>query len=294
MWTLLLAATWACDVPYTVDALLGDLSAVEEALRTGADAAPKASALEGGLACLDVVLPGILVGRSWRAVAAGHLEDGRAAPWLRTAAALDGSFIYGVDEMADRHPLRLLWNAERETVGAAPVTAEGTLVAGQHMLDGRKLEGPRARPAAMHLYQWVGPHGVRSAVIEGATFPTWALVPVVVEAPAREKPGRVPKAAAPAREDGPVVLSRKRPWEKTPLVVGGAAVVGGSGLLYWISSTSRARFDDATTLDEATAARNTTNALVLGAVGALAVGAGTLTWGVVLADLPGPVLGVRF
>jgi hypothetical protein len=91
-----------------------------------------------------------------------------------------------------------------------------------------------------------------------------------------------------------VVLERKRPWEKTPLIAGGAAIVGGSGLLYWASSLERDRFDDARTLDDATSARNATNALVLGAVGALAVGGGTLTWGVVLADGAGPVLGWRF
>lgn len=301
-----------------MDGLLADLVRVEEGLRAGDTgvATGTAKAMEQSLPCLDSPLPGILVGRTWRAVASAYVvEDAaRARKWLRTAVDVDASFQYGIDELPARHGLLIAWNEMRETSGAPPVAGQGVFAVGQHVLDGRKLEAPRARPDAVHLYQFNPGNNWQGAVIDGVAFPTWGVVvptPVVekgkskADVPVAKAPpvapqekesrdARPPVQPSPSSGGSAVVLQRQRPWEKTPLMVAGGVGVAAATTLYWVSSTQRARFDDATTLGDAQAARDTTNALVLGSVAVLAVGAGTLTWGVVLGDNAGFSLGLRY
>ena len=93
------------------------------------------------------------------------------------------------------------------------------------------------------------------------------------------------------------VLARKRPPEKTPLMIAGAALMVGAGGVYYMASQSREDFDSSILRDEADASAKRTNRLVLGSVAALAVGAGSMSWGVILdGGLPMPVatFNIRF
>jgi hypothetical protein len=93
-----------------------------------------------------------------------------------------------------------------------------------------------------------------------------------------------------------MVIQRQRPWEKTPLMIGGGAIMAGAGGIYFASMQSRKAFDNGTSLDEIEKLQTQTNQLVLASAAVLAVGSGTLTWGVILggSGAPLPALNFRF
>jgi len=78
-----------------------------------------------------------------------------------------------------------------------------------------------------------------------------------------------------------VAIGRQRPWEKTPALVVGAALLGGGGALVWLSSWYRGAADQATTEEELERLRRATNrslvaGLATGGLGVLTVGYGVL------------------
>jgi hypothetical protein len=105
--------------------------------------------------------------------------------------------------------------------------------------------------------------------------------------PKPEKEPKTAKAKEPAEvtSSGAMVIDRQRPWEKTPLMIGGGVLVAGAGVLYWQAlSHHDAFFDDPQidTTDEVLAEQSAANTFTLASSAVLAVGVGTLTWGVIL------------
>lgn len=304
-----------CTQPYTVDRLVDDLIAVEDALRAGDDARASASVglLSAGLVCLDEIVPRRIVGRAYRAVGAGLIAGGDTPGgqgWLRTAHEVEPTFDYGMEDLPADHPVRRLYSDVRFESSAGPVPLEGQQLEGEVFLDGRALDRPEARAERPHLLQ-LASEPVRSWVIEGNAFPEEVLAssePVVAEGPkrGREPKVREPKVREPkvarVREprtrtpstavgaaDEVYIPDRVRPWEKTPLMVGGGVLTALSGGIYWMSSTKRREFDEANSLSQITELQPQVNRLVLASAAVFAVGSGTFTWGAVV-GAQGPTL----
>ncbi len=307
-----------CAAPYAVDQLLADLVAIEGHLRSGDDtsASTAATSLESGLACMNEVLPRMIVGRAYRAVGAGLVAGGnaeRGTTWLRTAAEIEQSFEYGIEDLPPDHPVRDAYaNAKLSSSGDELAVAGATFGAGTAWLDGRKIEAPEARVERPHLFQ-LDDGGVKTWIIDGNAFPASVLAAVADagggaddgKAP-KEKKEKVPKEKAPKdpkvaksstamNPDGTLQVKRQRPWEKTPLMIGGATLGAVAGGVYYLSSVKRREFNDATTLRQIQDLQPQVNRLVVVSAAVFAVGTGTLTWGVILdGGAPVPAVRVRF
>jgi hypothetical protein len=330
--SLLLARTAAaedCAAPYTVDAMLGDLVAVETFLRNTDDsnAGKAAEVLSSGLNCMNEVLPRMIVGRALRAVGAGMVAGGNAETgedWLRTAAQLEQSFDFGIEDLPVDHPIREVYASAKRTASSDPIPVEGsTLVEGTLWLDGKEITEPAARLDQWHILQHQPPvvvggsgdpaGGVRSWVIEGNRFPAEVLQAAVAVADAKgRKKAKEPKpdkvkpepgiglASRPAPINDPgkseMIGVRDRPWEKTPLMAAGGALTVGAGVAYYMSYRSRQAFDDeARSRRKLDQAYRSTNQLVIATYAILAVGGGTFTWGAILdGGTTMPAVRVRF
>ncbi len=193
-------------------------------------------------------------------------------------------------------------------------------------------KGGKAEPAAETVAK-TDKAPKKEAAPEEATAPTVAKAPKAEKAPkeaggaakqpkeqvAKEpKPEKAPKAEkAPKPEKEPkpkkpkqskapassgasplgttIEIRRQRPWEKTPLMVGGGAILAGAGAVYYLSSQARQNFDNASTLDSVDQYYRQTNTLFLLSAGVFAVGAGTMTWGIILeGGAPMPNVQFRF
>lgn len=331
-----------CTDPYPLDAMLEDLVAVETFLRNGDDAlAGEAGAkLEAGFPCMPEVVPRMIVGRAIRAMASGLVASGeveKAEDWFRTAAELEQSFDFGLEDMPESHPIRDVYSAAKSSSSGEEVLVAGaTLATGTAYLDGRKLLEPKARLDRWHLFQFDAGSGAKTWLIEGNDFPDEVLVlaapPVVgrngktkelktpkpapvVAAPVPAVPmpaARTPKPAMPPPVTPPsarpgrtftdtgnqstMVVERQRPWEKTPLLVGGGTIVAGGAAVYYASYVARQKFDETNDVDELEPLQSRVNRLAIASMAILAVGAGTVTWGVILdgSGPPLPSIRIRF
>lgn len=170
-----------CPTPYTIDGLLGDLTAAETGLRNRDDGATSEAGvrLRDGLGCLDEILPAPIAARAYRAVGAGLYSKGEldaANKWFRTSLELEPTWEYGVQDIPEGHPLRPDFDSLKTQIGGDPAEVEGKEFGdGSHYLDGRKITSPKARVERFHLYQVDG-NGVASHVIEGNAFPATSLV----------------------------------------------------------------------------------------------------------------------
>lgn len=326
--TVVASLAWAnpagateCTQLYTLDRLVEDLLATEDALRAGDDARAGAlvSMLQAGLVCIEDMLPRRIVGSTFRAIGAGLIAGGDSMAgqsWLRTAHEVEPTFEYGVVDLPADHPARRLYSDIALESSGAPVPLEGKTFVGEVFLDGRALAIPEARADRPHLLQLVG-DPVRSWLIEGNAFPEEVLessAPVVAGGSKRSREPRVkeprikeprvkePRVKEPrvARtrgrstsavgiEDEVFEPSRLRPWEKTPLLVGGVALTTLSGGIYLMSSAKRREFDAANSLSQITELQPQVNRLVLASAAVFAVGSGSFTWGVVVGS-QGPTL----
>ena len=213
VWMVGEAAYAACPEPYSTDALLADMSAAEVAIRKsdGAAARTAAGRLEAGLPCLAEVLPSILVGRTYRAMAGSFTLGGdtpRAARWFTTAVEIESAYEYGLEDLPDPHPVRTAWAEAKFQAPTDPVRLDGkTWAAGKIYLDGRVQSGtPGARAGRPHLLQWNNGTAVQSWVIDGAALPEAVIAaPVVaVVEPAKGKAAKPPKG-------GPVPVATTAP-----------------------------------------------------------------------------------
>jgi hypothetical protein len=117
--------------------------------------------------------------------------------------------------------------------------------------------------------------------------------------PEKEKVAKAPKPAKKPKEtvssDGSVQVGRKRPWEKTPLMIGGGVLMAAGGGIYMLAGQKRGEFDASNSLAEVDDLQGQINRLVILSAAVTAVGAGTLTWGVILdGGAPMPAVQLRF
>ena len=327
------SAQAACDTPYTTDNLLNDLVNAEDAIRRYDAELAKGTAqsLEKGIGCMNELIPSMMIDRVYRAIGGGLVLGSDAAngmKWFRTAAQLNPTFEYGLEDLDADHSLRFVYDQARREADAQPDTVDMNLAEGSWTLDGRTLTAPEARGNRFHLLQRDF-SGVNSWVIDGSAFPEDVLVaPVVAEVepedpkkakktkepkapkekpakaekpakepkPKPEKVAKAPKSAAGTSSSGAVVLQRERPPEKTPLMIaGGVLIAGAGGLAYW-STMARTDFENADNSDDVQAAYDLNRALVVASGATLAVGLGVGIWGIVLDSGPviGPRVNVRF
>ncbi len=325
------ANAWAgCEAPYDTGALLGDLVMIEDAVRKndGPTALTVANKMEAGFACLNEAMPYMIVSRAYRAVGAGKLlggDDARGRAWWLTAIGIDPGFEYGLEDMPADNPLRFTFEGLREEGEASPETVKDvTFVAETNWVDGSLVGSPRATVGRPHVFQSRTGDAVSTWVIEGNAFPAAAVQAVAPPEPvAAVTTGKAPKERAPraepeprperepkaekepkpekerkakdpskAKDDGGF-YQRKRPKEKTPLmIIGGATMLGAGGLYYW-SSVTRKGFDESETREDMDKFKRATNNLVIASGAVLAVGAGVLTWGIILDDTGRPLPGIN-
>ncbi len=324
---LLPGVAWAqdCPQPYTSDQLLGDLAEVEFAAQGGeADTAlAVAQRMERGLGCLEEKLVKMLVGRTYRSIAAGYMVGGneeKGRGWFRTAIEVDPNFEFGLSEYAIDHPVRIAYDELRMQPEVDPVVIEGkTFVAGEHFLDGESIDVPQAVPGRPHLLQQVD-GGVRSWLIDGTGFPTAVLksaAPAVADAGDSDDGGKKDKkkkdkkkakkdkqkdedapqvAATPLTPSDDGLIVRQRPPEKTSLLIAGGVILAGAGAMFGAAIASRNQFEQVTSSeDELRSAQQRTNLLYFGSIGVAAAGAGVLSWGILVDDgAYGPVIRGRF
>jgi hypothetical protein len=107
---------------------------------------------------------------------------------------------------------------------------------------------------------------------------------------AEEKPEKEPKVADDKPEKTPKKtvstangeIKRKRPKEQIPLIIGGSLAMVAGGGMYAMAGQRRGDFDASNDLIEVDRLQGQINRLVIASAAVTAVGAGTLTWGVIL------------
>ncbi len=317
------AARAECTRAYVGEELVNDLSTMTAALRSLDEAAFKASGkrLEASVACIKTPVPPMVFAAAYRYIGAYHFfsgdQDG-ARRWFRSALELDPTFDWDVSEVPVGHPMRGVFDGERDAASVDPVPVEGKVLnvpAGSALyLDGREIDAPAATPDRPHLLQVVATSDrtVRQVfMIDGNAFPPQFLrdaeVAAAPEEPAKKskkdkkskkKKGKDDEAVA----EAPVVtdplavqkVERVRPAIKTPLMVTGGLVMAGSGVIYAMSFASHKEFERASTTSELERYRTLTNTLVLASGGTLLAGIGIEYAGIMLGTGAGFTLGGRF
>lgn len=287
-----------CRAAYTPDVLVTDIQAMQAAIPAN-DTATLVSTgkrVEESLVCLGRAAPPMIFASAYRLIGAAHLlgqaDEVGARRWFRSALEIDASHDWDAMEVPLGHPLRAIYDAERDAAMSPIVRIEGkelVQAAGSTLtLDGRPLEAPAARLDRPHILQQVAAdNSVRGSwKLEGNDFPDQFLRAVAAptaskKAPKKDKNAEVVKAAS---DEGVarVVVQRVRPKEKTPLLLAGAAGLVGAGGVYALAWNARGEFDAATTTEQLLAAQDTTNMFVIASGGVFAVGMGIGYWGAIL------------
>jgi len=295
---------WAedCETAYDMDALFEDLGASEEALRSKnyAASSKSAAAMRDKLSCLEQIMPVIIAGRAYRSIGAGLTlgGDDDGDKWMLTAAEVDPTFAYGVEDVPEGHPVRSLWKLALSEAGADPLEIEGkNLTDGKHFVDGKRINFPSATDERFHVYQWVQ-DGVHSFVIDGNAFPPEAFGEAV-EAPAVEEvqPDPEPVTATEDLMSATVVKQKNWPGERVAMIVGGGAAVVGGGVMYGLSAGAHSRFEGSTTEVDMDKYKGQANAFFVGSGVSTVAGASAITFGALFFIIDGdprPTLDFRF
>jgi len=306
LWLSTAAYAGGCEADYGLDTLADDLGVVESAVRSGDIEAASAAAqtLQQGLPCLSEPLPRVVAGRAYRAVAAGqHGQPGaeEALAWYRTAAVVDGSFLYTLEDLPEEdHPAFEAWRQAVEATRASePEAIDGHVWAsGVFTVDGRRLPWPSAEPGMPHVLQQSLDGEVTTWIIDGASFPDEALIADASVRPA----GTEGVSVIGGQGVAPTVTVQRVggnnwPPERVALVSGGSVAVLAGGGLYALAMQKRAQFDQSTIRADTTRLAAGTNTLTVASAATLAAGAGTLGFGVlffIVDGNPSPTLDLRF
>lgn len=304
------AATAApCEAPYSSDQLVSDVQDIERAIIAMDEKASLtlATRMQGALPCVDQRLSLAIAARIYRALGGGFYVGGdtkTAESWFRVAIEVDRTFRYGVEDLPSDHILRPAYASlvQAPVVEPVEITGKGFGPPGDYFLDGRSLDIPRARPDRPHLLQRAHDGSIETWLLRGASFPEDLLVDVKVDdnGKKRKKRGERTKFDVDIHEMGQdaLLVDRSQPPEQIPLIAGGSVLILTGVGLYVGSHYSRRNFntirDDETRLRKS---QQSTNRLVLGAIAAVAVGTGTLSYGIVIDDAGtpvGPRINVRF
>lgn len=300
-----------CEGAYPSDQLVLDLQKLEEAIvDQDENTSIKAStAIVGNIACVQQKLPLGFLGRVYRGLAGGYYIAGdkkTSEAWYRSALEVDRDYRYGVEDLPGDHPLRMVYASilqSRENEEPVALDQRAFAFDGEWYLDGRPVKGPVARVGRPHVLQFIGDgDDVRTWVIQGNGFPDEILKDGrnVADAGKKKKDRDRTKFDVEVHQlgQGAVLVDRSQPPEQIPLIVtGGSLLVASVGLTVG-SFISKQNFN--TVRDSETRLRRsqqTTNRLALGAVAAAALGAGSLTYGIVISEDGRPMGGrirVRF
>lgn len=301
----------ACEGAYSSDQLVLDVQELEAAVIDEAEkpAITLATAITGKLPCVEQKLPLGFLGRVYRALAGGYYVagDGKISEaWFRTALEIDRGFRYGLEDLPGDHPLRQVYASmlQAEEVESVALQDKAFIREGTWFLDGRAIDGPVARPGRPHVLQLETPEGeVETWLIQGNGFPADILEDgknVADKDKKRKKDRDRTKFDAPVQEmgQGAVLVPRSRPPEQFPLLLTGGSLIAGGVALAVGSFVSRQNFATVrNSEDDLRRSQQATNRLALGAVAAAALGAGTMTYGIIIDDAGRPAGGrvqVRF
>jgi hypothetical protein len=309
----LVAATSAraaeCTEPYSSDQLVLDVQKLEEAVVDQDDATSIAAAsrIQTNLPCVQQKLPLGFLGRVYRGLAGGFYVGGdtkTSESWYRTAIELDRNYRYGLEDLPSDNPLRTIYASmlQAEEDELVPLGGKAFGPKGDWFLDGRRLQGPIARAGRPHLLQLEVEDSVRTWLIDGAGFPAEILVDgknVAENGKKRRKRDKTKfDVAVHEMGQGAVLVDRSRPPEQIPLIATGAGLIVTGIALYAGSAVSRSNFNDIRSSEtDLRKSQQTTNRLALAALATAAIGAGSLTYGIVIDDAGNPIggrIGGRF
>jgi len=290
-----------CSGKYGSDQLVLDVAQLEQAVvaMDKEKAITLAVSTQRNLPCVDQKLPLAFLARIYRVLGGAFYVGGDTKTgerWFRTAIEIDGTFRYGVEDLPADHVLRAAYASLVQAKEPEPVAVAGKAFGsdGTWMLDGRRIDGPAARPERPHLLQREHSGGVQTWLFDGANFPSSILVDGKNVADAGK--GRTKKQRTKYDVDihqmgqGAVLVDRSQPPEQIPLIVTGSTLIAGGLGLYVGSYFSRRNFDTIRdSEDRLRKSQQTTNRLVLGSLAAIAVGAGTLTYGIIIDDAGNPI-----
>jgi hypothetical protein len=298
-----------CTARYGSDQLVLDVAALEQAVAATdkEKAITLATSMQRNLPCVEQKLPLAFLARIYRVLGGGFYVGGDTKTgerWFRTAIEIDGTFRYGVEDLPSDHPLRPAYASLLQAKEPEAVAVAGKAFGpdGTWMLDGRRIEGPAARPDRPHLLQREHEAGVQSWLLDGAAFPDAILVAGknVADAGAKRKKRDRTKYDVDIHQmgQGAVLVDRSQPPEQIPLIVTGSTLIAGGVGLYVGSYVSRRNFNTIRdSEDRLRKSQQTTNRMVLGSLAAIAIGAGTLTYGIVIDDAGNPIgprIDIRF
>jgi len=275
----------ACDAPYSAASLGSDMAAATSSLREKDNAAlgQAGERQEAVLPCVQVVLPVPALASVYRFIGLRHAlgkDDKTAGRYFRSALELDPSFEWGVDDFPINHPIRVLFEAQREGALSAPVALEGKSFTPPEgavvWLDGKEPANVEATLERPHLVQVVSGGDVQAShLIDGVGFPADLVGEAVASSTAKAKSG------------GAVRVERLRPPAKTPLLIAGGTSILASAGLYAASFASRSSFDSSKTTADLLKYQRSTNALVIASGASLVIGLSAGYVGFVLDGHPG-------
>jgi len=283
--------------PYTATQLGEDMASMSAALRAASpeEFQKSGAALEEGLPCIQEPMAPVVLANVYRYMglhAYFKADEAQARSWFRSALELDSTYDWDVAELPIDDPLRPIFEEERSRAGTEKVavseTAALNVADGKRVsVDGRMLSKPALTLDRPHLVQLIdnSTNTVESVwLIEGNALPPQLIV----------DGGAASVSAGPGNQTVFERIERQRPPLKTPaLVVGGTFMAAGIGL-YAASFSTKAKFDKATTLEDAKGHRSTTNTLVVAASAAFVGGASLTYVGFMLDGGPGLAWTGRF
>jgi hypothetical protein len=174
-----------CEGEYSTEDILEHLARSEEFLKYSDPEGSfrVARQMEEGLACYQTLLSGPtarqLYARVFRAIGGGLFMGGQqqqATLWFVGAVQLDPQFEYGLEDMAENHPVWRTFRTIRALPESEPALLEGAVLGpGEHYLNGSMLQEPKAREGQRHIYQHVLDGEVETYPIEGSRFPKEVL-----------------------------------------------------------------------------------------------------------------------
>lgn len=288
---LLATAAYADCTPYGADALVTDLQSLQLALRALDESSYNSTAekLYKGLPCLTAAAPAPVFASAYRYIGTWyHLkgEDSTARRYYRSALEIDPNYQWDAGELDMDSPIRTLFDEERaHATDEAVLVRDHVLATGSTWtLDGRSLTKLAATTDRPHLLMKLGKDKAVEGiwVVDGNNFPPESYGSGTNTTPEvkAKKEKQVTKNVT--TTSSVATIERKRPPEKTPLIILGAVGVAAAGGVYGYTFVTHKQFEEATTQADLDAKQSLTNALIVSSGGLLLVGLGVGYWGIVL------------
>jgi hypothetical protein len=315
-----------CKTAYTNAQFSQDLGQLTVALRNLDEPTFKkvAATLESNIQCIRQPAAPQILAAAYRYIGVYRYLDGDekdARRWFLTALEIEPTYEWDVTELPENHPIRKIFDEERDAAGAPAVAIEGMqlkqMAGASIQLDGRAWDKASATTGRPHLFMIVSSsdHSIRQAVlIDGNQFPKQYVEPippptpdVAAETARNDKKSKKKKGEAATDETaeksdqltvdqivGVEQVQRIRPAAKTPLMITGLVGALAGGGLYAATFATHSKFDQATTTTDLEHYQALTNALVAASGITFGVSVGVGYAGVMMSGGPGMFLGGHF